>query len=87
MDIPPIVAAYAIPNNKAVSKSFFCLSVNPGMVSAITAHTANPIGNSIKVVEVFITHMLISADTSINPPTNLAPLEPTARIIFRAILL
>ena len=76
-----------MPNNSAVSKSFFCLSVNPGIVSAITVHTANPMGKSIKVVEVFITHILISAETSIKPPISLAPLEPTARIIFKAILL
>ena len=59
----------------------------PGIVSDMTPHTANPIGNSINVVDVFITHILIRAATSINPPTSLLPLEPTNIIIFKAILL
>ena len=51
VDIPPIVAAYAIPNNNAVSKLDLSLSVRPGIVSDITPHTAKPIGNNINVVE------------------------------------
>ena len=45
---------------------------------------SNPIGKSIKVVEVFMTHILIEAETSINPPTNLDPLLPMAINIFNA---
>jgi hypothetical protein len=59
----------------------------PGIVSDMTAHTANPMGKSISVVDVFITHILIRAATSIKPPTSLLPLEPTNIIIFKAILL
>ena len=55
-----------------------------GIVSATLAHTASPMGNNINVVEVFITHILIKADTSINPPTSLAPLFPIAINIFNA---
>ena len=87
VDIPPIVAAYAMPSNRAVSKLDLSLSVSPGIVSAITPQTAKPIGNNINVVEVFITHILINAATSINPPTSFFPLDPTKIIIFRAILL
>ena len=87
VDIPPIVAAYAIPKSNAVSKFDLSFSDKPGIVSDITPQTANPIGSSIRVVEVFITHMLISAATSIKPPTNFLPLEPTEIIIFNAILL
>ena len=57
------------------------------MVSATLAHTANPIGSSINVVDVFITHILIDADTSINPPTSFEPLFPMAINIFKASLL
>jgi hypothetical protein len=63
------------------------LSVKPGIVSDITPHTAKPIGNSINVVDVFITHILIKAATSMKPPTSFFPLEPTEIIILRAILL
>ena len=76
-----------MPKRSAVSKFDLSLSDKPGIVSDITVQTANPIGNNIKVVEVFITHILISAATSINPPTSFLPLEPTAIIILRAILL
>ena len=54
------------------------------MVSATLAQTARPIGSSINVVEVFITHMLINAETNIKPPISLAPLLPTAISIFNA---
>ena len=54
---------------------------------ATTEQTAKPIGNNIKVVEVFITNMLIRAATSINPPISFIPDEPAAKIIFKAILL
>ena len=53
----------------------------------MTVQTANPIGSNINVVEVFITHILINAATSIKPPTSFLPLEPTEIIILRAILL
>ena len=87
VDMPPIVAAYAIPSNKAVSKFDLSFSEAFGIVSEITPQTANPIGSNIKVVEVFITHILIKAATNIKPPTSVLPLEPTTIIIFKAILL
>ena len=87
VDIPPMVAAYAIPNIKDVSKNFFSLSVRPGIVLATTEQTARPIGKSINVVEVFITNILINAATVIKPPISLGPLEPAAIIICKAILL
>ena len=87
VDIPPIVAAYAIPNIRAVSKYFFCCSDISGIVLATTVQTASPIGNNINVVEVFITNMLTAAATTIKPPIRLAPLEPVEIIILSAILL
>ena len=44
-------------------------------------------GRSIIVVAVFITHILIKAAVSINPPTREAPLEPAKSNTNRAILL
>ena len=49
-----------------------------------TPQTARPIGNNIKVTDVFITHILNNAATNIKPPTSFAPLVPTAMIIFKA---
>ena len=87
VDIPPIVAAYAIPSIKDVSKYVISFSVKPGIVLLTTEHTANPIGNSIRVVEVFITNILIKAAIVIKPAINFGPLDPAAMIICRAILL
>ena len=87
VDIPPIVAAYAIPSIKAVSKYFCCSKDMFGIVVATTVQTASPIGRSIRVVEVFITTILSNAATSIKPPTKAAPDDPTDIIILNAILL
>ena len=84
VDIPPIEAAYAIPSKSDVSKFFLAFAEKFGIVSATLEHTANPIGSNINVVDVFITHMLIEAETSMKPPTNLAPLFPMAINIFNA---
>ena len=87
VDIPPIVAAYAIPSINDVSKYVISFSVKPGIVLLTTEHTAKPIGNSIRVVEVFITNILIKAAIVIKPAINFGPLDPAAIIICRAILL
>ena len=58
-----------------------------GVVEEMTVQTANPIGRSINVVEVFITNILSEAATIIKPPINFSPDDPTAVIIFNAILL
>ena len=87
VDIPPSVAAYAIPKSNAVSK-YLCFSSDRfGIVSLTTEQTARPMGNNIKVVEVFITNILISAATSIKPPIKDEALLPTERIMVKAILL
>ena len=87
VDIPPMVAAYAIPNINAVSKYFCCWLDIFGIVVATTVHTAKPIGRSISVVDVFITNILTDAATSIKPPISFEPLEPIEIIILSAILL
>ena len=84
VDIPPIVAAYAIPIKSALSKNFFSWGLISGIVLETTPQTARPIGSNMSVTEVFITHILDKAATSIKPPTSLAPLVPTAMIIFKA---
>ena len=43
VDIPPIVAEYAIPNINAVSKNFISFSLRLGIVLLTTVHTAKPI--------------------------------------------
>ena len=73
-----------MPSKSDVSKFFLSFAEKFGIVSATLEHTAKPIGKSIKVVDVFITHMLIEAETSIKPPTNFAPLFPIAINIFNA---
>ena len=81
------IAAYAIPSINDVSKYVISFSVKPGIVLLTTEHTAKPIGNSIRVVEVFITNILIKAAIVIKPAINFGPLDPAAIIICRAILL
>ena len=71
LDIPPIDEAYAIPRNKAISKFFVFLVVNPGSASLMLTQIARQIGRSIKVVEVFSTHMLIKNEMHIKAPTIL----------------
>ena len=82
-----MVAAYAIPSIKAVSKNLVSEELIPGMVVLTTEHTANPIGKSINVVDVFITNILIKAATNIKPPINFEPSDPKAIIILKAIRL
>ena len=55
-----------------------------GTVFATTEQIARPIGSNIRVVDVFITHILIKADTSMNPPISLGPSEPSFLIIINA---
>ena len=55
-----------------------------GIEEATEAQTASPIGSSNNVVEVFITHILIRAETNMKPPTNFAPLLPTRTSICNA---
>ena len=71
LDMPPIEEAYAMPRNKAISKFFICLLDSPGSASFILTQIAKQIGRSIKVVEVFITHMLIKNEIHIKTPTIL----------------
>ena len=61
----------------ATSKLFLSLAPMFGIEEATEAQTASPIGSSNNVVEVFITHILIRAETNMKPPTNFAPLLPT----------
>ena len=84
VDIPPIVAAYAIESNKALSKLFLSFSDIFGTVLATTEQIASPIGKSISVVDVFITNILIRAETSIKPPISFGPSEPRLLIINKA---
>ena len=78
----PMEEGKAITRRKEVSKEDISFAEKSGMVSETLAHTENPIGSNINVVDVFITHMLIEAETSMKPPTNLAPLCPMAINIF-----
>ena len=71
LDIPPIEEAYAIPKNRAISKFFICLFDKLGSASLILTQIAKQMGRSIKVVEVFITHILIKNEIHINDPTIL----------------
>ena len=84
VDIPPMVAAYAIESKRALSKLLLSFSDIFGTVFATTEHIARPIGKSIRVVDVFITHILIKAETSMNPPISLGPSEPSLFIIIKA---
>jgi hypothetical protein len=79
-----MVAAYAIESKRALSKLLLSFSDMFGTVFATTEHIARPIGNNIRVVDVFITHMLIKAETSMNPPISLGPSEPSLLIIINA---
>jgi hypothetical protein len=79
-----MVAAYAIESKRALSKLLLSFSDIFGTVFATTEHIARPIGNNIRVVDVFITHMLIKAETSMNPPISLGPSEPSLLIIINA---
>ena len=84
VDIPPIVAAYAIESNSALSKLFLSFSDIFGTVLATTEHIARPMGKSINVVDVFITHILMNAETSIKPPISFGPSDPSLLIIIKA---
>ena len=76
-----------MPSNRDISNALFSLDEKSGIDSATELQTAKPIGSNISVVEVFITHILINADTTIKPPTNIAPLLPTLTSILKANLL
>ena len=52
-----------------------------------TPAIARPIGSNIKVVDVFIIHILINALTNIKPPIRYFASVPIKRSILRAILL
>ena len=69
LDIPPIDEAYAIPKKSAISKFLeFALSIL-GRLSVIFKLNARHIGSSIRVVDVFITHILIKKEIAIRIPT------------------
>ena len=69
LDMPPIDEAYAMPNNRDISKFLeFFLEIF-GRLSLIFEQIAKQIGSNISVVEVFITHILIKKEIHINAPT------------------
>ena len=80
--IPPIVAAYAIPSIRAVEKPLF--SISEFWLEAIDA-TETPIGNNIRVVDVFIIHIDKNALTPIKPAINVDPSFPENLNIPNAI--
>ena len=80
-DIKTTALPYANPNVYLFMGGFILAL---GIEEATEAQTASPIGSSNNVVEVFITHILIRAETSMKPPTNFAPLLPTRTSICNA---
>ena len=87
VDMPPIVAPYAIPRSKASWKFSVSFSLKPLTVSFTTVITARPIGRSIIVVAVFITHILITAAVTMKPSIRDAPFDPALFRTNKAILL
>tara|TARA_B110000438_G_C15510308_1_gene519597 strand:- start:9 stop:281 length:273 start_codon:yes stop_codon:yes gene_type:complete len=68
--MPPIDEAYAMPNNRDISKFLeFFLEIF-GRLSLIFEQIAKQIGSNIRVVDVFITHILIKKEIPINAPTS-----------------
>ena len=85
--IPPIFAAYAIPNRRATWKFTFSESLKFFPDSFTTEIIARPIGSSMTVVEVFMIHILKRHELTMKPAMMDLPAVPVRSSTLSAILL
>ena len=79
-----MVAAYAIETKELCQNYFYLFQTYLEQFLQQLNILLDQLVITSRVVDVFITHMLIKAETSMNPPISLGPSDPSLLIIINA---